>query len=183
MSLALSVPSIETDRLVLRGWRAGDLDSLVEFYEDRDNVAFIGAIESRGEVWRRLATFIGHWALRGFGMWAVTEKPRDDFIGWCGMWFPEDWPEPEIGWALARVAQGRGLATEAAIAARRHAYDHLGWATAISLIDPNNAASERVAERLGARFERIHHLRGKDVGVFRHPSPPDVRPTHTAVQT
>ena len=97
-----------------------------------------------------MALGLGHWLLRGFGNWALEEKSTGVFVGWCGLWFPEGFPEPEVGWGLMRDKHGRGYATEAAMRARAYAYETLGWKTAISLIGRDNHRSIRVAERLGA---------------------------------
>jgi len=165
------IPVIETERLLMRGWREEDLGAYAEFYADDELARFVGGACARDEAWRRMATIVGHWTLRGFGMWALQEKVRAGFVGWCGLWYPEGWPEPEVGWGLVRSAQGRGLAVEAARAARDYAYGALGWSTLISFIDLQNHASRRVAERLGARFERTAMLRGAEAGLFRHPAP------------
>ncbi len=169
MSVApIAIPSIATERLLLRSWRPDDLDPLLAMLSDADHAHFVGSTTSRGDAWRRMAAFVGHWSLRGFGVWAVSEAGDGPWVGWCGLWFPEEWPEPEIGWALAPAMTGKGYATEAALAARRYAYDVLGWSTAISFIDPLNKPSQRVAERMGARLEGTAQLRGVDVGLYRH---------------
>jgi RimJ/RimL family protein N-acetyltransferase len=118
-----------------------------------------------------MAAVVGHWSLRGYGTWAVEDRATGAYVGWCGLWFPEGWPEPELGYALVRAAQGRGLATEAALAARAFAYETLGWSTLISFIDLRNQSSQRVAERLGARCESTRLLRGMEGGIYRHPAP------------
>ena len=80
------------------------------------------------------------------------------------------WPEPEIGWSLFAGEHGRGFATEAALRARDYAYRDLGWTTLMSLVHPDNRPSIRVAERLGARFEKPFVIRGTEVGIYRHPA-------------
>ncbi len=118
------------------------------------------------DAWRQLAMLIGHWELRGFGMWAVEEKATGSFVGRVGLHYPAGWPEPEIGWVLARRAWGRGYAHEAATAALGVAFDSLAWNRAISLIAPDNARSIAVAERLGERLERELTLRGRHVALY-----------------
>lgn len=171
MSLQFAIPSIETERLVLRAWGNDLLDQIAELYCDEENTRFIGGVLDREDSWRRMALFVGHWALRGFGLFALTDKQSGLFAGYCGPYFPEGWPEPEIGWALAKPFQGRGLATEAALAARTFAYRTLRWTTAVSYIRPDNLPSQRVAERIGARPEKTIPFRGKDALVWRHPAP------------
>ena len=113
----------------------------------------------------------GHWLLRGFGPWALEEKSSQQFIGWCGLWRPEGWPENELLYSLFPQARGKGLVTEAATAARNFAYKELGWMTLCSLIDPRNKPSLAVAARLGAVFEKETTVRGTVVGLYRHPHP------------
>jgi RimJ/RimL family protein N-acetyltransferase len=90
----------------------------------------------------------------------------------AGPWYPADWSEPELGWTLWSAAhEGKGYAHEAAVAARAHAYSVLGWTTAVSYIDPDNARSIALAERLGATLDpdAAHH-NPADL-VYRHPAP------------
>ncbi|MCA3612393.1 MAG: GNAT family N-acetyltransferase [Methylobacterium sp.] len=169
------IPTIESERLVLGPWSEAHFDAYAAFWRDEETARFVGGACARDDAWRRMATIVGHWSLRGYGFWALTEKSSGAFVGWCGPWMPEGWPEREIGWGLLPAAQGKGYATEAAIRSRSYAYDVLGWKTTISLIDMQNFPSQRVAERLGARFEGTHLLRGSEAGIFRHPSPQDLQ--------
>jgi RimJ/RimL family protein N-acetyltransferase len=164
-------PRIETERLILRDWRESDLDAFAAFWADEEAAHFVGGVKTRSDSWRALAMQVGHWSLRGYGLFALEDKASGEFAGWAGPYAPEGWPEPEIGWALAKKFHGRGFATEAALASRDYAYRTLGWTTAISLIDPKNVASQRVAARLGATRDGTFNLRGAEVDVYRHPSP------------
>jgi RimJ/RimL family protein N-acetyltransferase len=121
---------------------------------------------SREDAWRQMAMLIGHAELRGYGMWALEERATGAFIGRAGLHFPDGWPEPEVGWVLARDFWGRGLAHEAAQAALGHAFGVLGWSRAISLIHPENLRSIRLAERLGERHETEIDVRGHRVGLY-----------------
>ncbi len=165
------VPTLETERLVLRPWREADLDDVAAFYANEATARFVGGVCTRDDAWRRMAGMVGHWVLRGFGPWAVVEREGGRYAGSCGLWAPEGWPEPELMWSLVPAAQGKGYATEAAVAARRFAYQNLGWTTLISLIVPENMPSRRVAARLGARVEGQIQLRGYRMDVHRHPPP------------
>ncbi|MEM9138761.1 MAG: GNAT family N-acetyltransferase, partial [Pseudomonadota bacterium] len=94
------------------------------------------------------------------------------YVGRVGLWFPDGWPEPEIGWSLTAEGEGRGIAHEAALAARAYAYDTLGWTTAISLISPDNVRSIALAERMGCTREPdFEHAEYGTMGVWRHPGP------------
>ncbi len=174
MTLALSIPKLETERLVLRAPCEADLEAEAEFFAS-DASRFVGGPKRPDETWRSIAMLLGHWVMRGFGFWGVEEKNTGAYVGHVGLWFPHSWPEPEIGWTLMNHATGKGFATEAALAARAHAYDVLGWETAISLIDPENIGSKAVAERLGAQFDYVYeHPAFGTMNVWRHPSPSDL---------
>ena len=164
------IPVLETERLILREGRESDLEVLVAFYADEEASKPVGGPLTRAQAWGRMAFNRGHWALRGYGNWALEEKATGDYAGWAGLWFPEGFPEREVGWGLMLSKRGRGYATEAASRARTFAYEILGWKTAISLIAPDNPRSRRVAERLGATFERAIQHEGMEFGVYRHPS-------------
>ncbi|MES2305797.1 MAG: GNAT family N-acetyltransferase [Gemmatimonadota bacterium] len=157
-----------TDRLILRPFRAEDIDAYAAMCADPEVMRFLGAQGpvGRDEAWRQMAMLTGHWQLRGYGMWALEERTSGAFVGRAGLHFPEGWPEPEIGWALAREFWGHGYAHEAAVAALDHAFGDLAWPRACSLIDPGNARSISLAERLGERFERTVALRGNSVSLY-----------------
>jgi RimJ/RimL family protein N-acetyltransferase len=161
-------PTLQTERLILRPFQESDLDAYADMCADPEVMRYVGdrGVLSRADAWRQMAMLVGHWELRGFGMWAVAERATGIFIGRVGLHYPEGWPEREIAWALARPYWGRGLALEGARAALAHAFDTLRWARAISLIDPANARSIRLAERLGERAQGTADVRGHRVGVY-----------------
>ncbi len=167
----VTIPRLETPRFLLREYRETDFEDFSAFY-DTERSRFIGGPLTREMAWRGLATHLGHWALRGYGFWAVEDKATGAFCGHVGLWFPEGWYAPEIGWVMMQHAEGRGVAYEAALAARAHAYDTLGWTTAVSMIDPGNARSVRLAQRLGCRHEGLFtHSRLGPMQIWRHPPP------------
>ena len=155
-------PRLETDRLVLRPFLADDFEPFAAMCADREVMRYIndGRALTRGEAWRAMAMFAGHWELRGCGQWAVVEKATGAFIGRAGLWYPEGWPGLEVGWFFDRARWGHGFATEAGLAALDWAFRVLGAERVISVIHPKNIASIRVAERLGERFERAMMLDG-----------------------
>jgi RimJ/RimL family protein N-acetyltransferase len=165
------IPVLETERLILRGWGPGDADPMADIYADEALSRFIGGPLDYDGTWCALATEVGHWHLRGYGMWALEEKDGAPFVGFCGLWEPAGWPELEVGWALAGAYHGRGYATEAAERARRYAYGELKAETLVSYIHPDNEPSKRVARRLGAVHDDTIELRGHPAEVFRHPAP------------
>ena len=174
MTVSFTIPSLETDRLILRDTREADIAAEVDFYAS-DAARFVGGPKKPHETWRMMAMMLGHWALRGYGFWALEEKTTGAYMGRVGLWYPQGWYEREIGWTLMPAAQGKGFATEAAQAARAHAYDVLGWDTAISQIAPDNAPSKAVASRLGARFETTYDdPEYGEIEIWRHPAPGDL---------
>jgi ribosomal-protein-alanine N-acetyltransferase len=162
------IPNLQTERLTLRAPKSDDFPAIAAFYSS-ERSQYVGGPKRPDEAWRMLGLEIGHWSLRGYGRWAVEEKATGTFCGLVGLWNPEGWPEPEIGWDLMNGLEGKGFATEAALAARSFAYETLGWTTAISLIAPDNVKSAGLARRIGAQHERDfhHHLFGP-MQIWRH---------------
>jgi RimJ/RimL family protein N-acetyltransferase len=109
----------------------------------------------------------------GFGLWAAILKDSDEFAGQCGLVAQEveGKDEVEIGYLFLRRFWGRGLATEAARACRDHGFDTLGYDRLVSLIDPGNLASRRVAEKVGMTLEKQTHKWGKNISVYAIDAP------------
>lgn len=171
MTAVADIPVLETARLVLRPLREEtDFEPLAGFFASARS-AFYGGPVDRAQAWRKLAVFPGHWAIRGWGPFALEDREGGRFAGIAGPWFPEGFPEPEITWMLVAGFEGRGLATEAAARTLRFAYEALGWTTAVSTILPENAPSIRLAARLGATHEYIYRMGEADFGVYRHLPP------------
>jgi RimJ/RimL family protein N-acetyltransferase len=158
--------SLRTARLLLRQFEQSDLDAIARLYADARFMRHLGPLVPRDDSWRHMAMLLGHWRLRGYGMWAVEYEGR--CVGRIGLHFPEGWPDLEVGWALDPELWGRGLATEGARAALEQAARVLGRRDPVSVIHPDNAASIRVAEKLGAHPERRMVLRGEEAVVYRH---------------
>jgi RimJ/RimL family protein N-acetyltransferase len=175
MSAVIDIPVLETERLRLRGWRDEDLGAFAQFCASEATARFVGGVSDRAGAWRRMAAQAGHWQLRGYGSWVLEEKAGGGFIGYCGLWNPEGWPEPEIMWGLVADRHGRGFATEAARCARGYAYERLGWTTAISCIAADNVPSLQVAGRLGAKYECTVDVGPYRFGIYRHPGPAELR--------
>src|SRR5262245_27667661 len=127
----MSIPTLETERLRLRAWRESDLDAFAEFWANEATARFVGGACGREDAWRRMALQLGHWAIRGYGNWALEEKASGRWVGYSGMWCPEGWPEPEVGWSLHSTFHGRGYAAEAARRVRTFAYEDLGRTTIV----------------------------------------------------
>jgi RimJ/RimL family protein N-acetyltransferase len=171
VTITASIPVLETERLRLRAWREEDLAPFAEFCASEATARFVGGACDRMGAWRRIAAHLGHWTLRGYGPLAIEDKAGGRFMGYSGLWKPEGWPEPEVIWGLMADCHGRGFATEAARRVREFAYRELGWRTLISFIAAENAPSRRVAQRLGASFERDMKIWTFTLGIYRHPGP------------
>jgi len=156
---------------VLRGFTAAHVEPYVRMMADPEVTRFLGDGRplDRADAWRQLALLIGHWELRGFGLWAVEERASGRFIGRVGCHEPDGWPGFELGYVLAREAWGRGLAREGAAAALDFARRELGRDTIISLIRPANRASIAVAEHFGARRTGSVEFYGATTDVYTYP--------------
>ena len=166
---------LETERLILRRPVAADFDAFRDFAAG-GGLRHIYGDPTDGQVFRSFATELGHWEMLGFGMWTVAFKGSDQAVGLVGPWRPADWPETELGWMIFGNAEGKGIACEAATAARADAYVRLGWKTAVSYIAPENLRSIRLAERLGAVPDPTAKTppSGKPCLVYRHPAPAEL---------
>jgi RimJ/RimL family protein N-acetyltransferase len=160
--------TLETDRLILRMFREDDFEASAKICADPDVMRYLGDGKplTRAEAWRQMAMILGHWGLRGYGLWAVEERATGTLIGRIGHFNPEGWPGFELGWVLGKPYWGRGYATEGARRALDYAVTEMGRDHVISLIYPPNAASIRVAERLGETLEGRTSLFGHEVLVY-----------------
>jgi len=111
---------------------------------------------------------IGHWHLRGYGPYAIEEKASGNILGLVGLWYPNDWPEPEIKWGLIRQYWGQGFASEAARAVQKMAAKYIPEMSPISLIHSKNAMSINLAIAMKAEFEKAVDFRGGNWCVYRH---------------
>jgi RimJ/RimL family protein N-acetyltransferase len=152
----MSCPTLKTDRLTLRGHSVADFDSSLALWSDPEVVRFIGGKTATAEeVWARLLRYSGHWALLGFGFWTIQETATGAFVGEAGLAdfrraiAPPLGPDPEAGWVLIPRAHGRGYAREAMIAILDWADATLGARRTTCIIDPSNAASLKLAAKLG----------------------------------
>jgi RimJ/RimL family protein N-acetyltransferase len=164
-----------TERLQLRRWRAGDREPFAELNADPEVMRYIGEGRpmTRAESDALLRAIEAHWAEHGFGLWCAS--PHEDpeaCLGFIGLavpsFLPAVLPAVEVGWRLARPAWGRGLATEGARAALNHAFGPLELESVISVIDPANERSVRVAVRLGMRpgAAHLHPATGRKLRAY-----------------
>lgn len=158
---------VETARLSLRPFRLSDHEALSRVFGDAEVMRFGDGPRTHAWVGDWLRDCLDGYERRGFGPWAVVERSSGEVIGYCGLFYFPDVngrPEIELGYRLARAYWGRGYATDAVLAARDYAFDALGMPRLIALIDPDNAASLRVAEKAGMKYEDDVMLAG-----YTHP--------------
>jgi RimJ/RimL family protein N-acetyltransferase len=151
-------------------------ESVINKSYSNKNEASGALISSSARLYKRrrgMATFIGHWGLRGFGLWVVQRKSDGAFLGRVGLWQPEGWPGMEVGWGLGRAYWGQGYAREAARASLDYGFRNYAIPKIISLIHPDNHASKRLAERLGetkgAPFQLVTFGKSSDVEIWEIP--------------
>lgn len=170
-----AAPELLTERLRLRQWQRGDEVVMARINSDPEVMRYITRPRGPASSTAFYEVVTAHWAAHGFGFWAVESREPDTagaLLGFIGLGHPTFIPalaaRVEVGWRLARHAWGRGLASEGATAVRDHALGPLGLAELISIIDPGNARSQRVAAKLGmAVSERVvHPVSGSEVEVW-----------------
>ena len=149
---------VETDRLVLRLFRQSDADAMNCVFGDPEVMRFGDGVQTQQWVQDWINHRLESYAQKSeIGPWAVNERSKEEAIGYCGLFFFPDVcgkPEFEIGYRLGCAYWGRGYATEAAKAVRDYAFYSMGLSRLIAMVDPENVASIRVAEKLGMRYEK-----------------------------
>ena len=162
--------SIESTRLLLRTVNDEDWSALHAYYSDAECTKYTTLQPLSEDESRRIVGSISrHWQRKGYGPYVVQEKATGSVLGLVGLWFPKEWPEPEIKWALSRIHWGKGYAAEAARAVQAMAARHMPELHLISLIHCENQASIRLATAVGATLEREMEFRGGIYRVYRHP--------------
>lgn len=163
----IDIPILTTERLRLRPLTESDIDDYAALRGDPEVMRFLGDVEGPWDwarSWRHLAFLIGHWRLEGAGSWAVELRETGAFLGVIGYTGPGcGWPGFELAWVLGRRWWGNGYATEGARAALAHAFHVWNKDRVISLIREGNAASIRVAERLGESLQGRVDLMGREM--------------------
>jgi RimJ/RimL family protein N-acetyltransferase len=167
------VPTLETERLVLRAHRLEDFPDLAALWSDPVVTRFISGIpQTPEESWSRLLRYAGHWLLLGFGYWAVEEKATRTFLGEVGFADmkrtiePPLGTTPEAGWVFASSAHGKGFALEAVQAIHAWGANHFQAPTSACIIHPENESSIRLAVKIGYREAARSFYKGTEAIVF-----------------
>jgi RimJ/RimL family protein N-acetyltransferase len=167
----VEIPRLETERLILRGFTEEDVAAMQQVHAEEEVTRYLGTEPfTLDDAWRFVALMLGHWELRGFGMFVVEAKDGTGVVGRIGPWQPAEWPGFELGYALGREHWGHGYAKEAVEACLVFSREVLGQERVVSCIDPANANSQRVARALGAQISGQALLRGRHpVDVWEYP--------------
>lgn len=176
-STMAAVPVVETARLKLRGHSADDYPAFFAMSQHPDFYRHLTPEPmSAEEVWKTLLRSAGHWALLGFGFWAVEEKATGQYIGNVGFLHlkrdlePPLGDAPEIGWVLDPSAHGKGYASEAAAAVLAWGRQHFGPVRTVCIINPDNEASLRVAAKLGYHEYARSPYHGEPIVLLERPA-------------
>lgn len=152
----MDIPRVETERLILRGQTVDDFPAFAAMWADPVVTRYIGGVPlGEEDAWAKFLRIAGHWALMGYGFWAIEEKASGRRVGEAGILnvkrdiVPSFHGVPEIGWGLLPEVHGKGYATEAVRAILQWAEDRFGKVRMVCIIDPDNAPSLRVAARAG----------------------------------
>jgi RimJ/RimL family protein N-acetyltransferase len=173
MSFLSPAPPIETERLRLRGHQLEHFSALAAMWTDPITTRYIGGKPcNEQESWSRLLRYVGHWALLGFGYWAVEEKSSGKFIGETGFANlkrsiePSLGDTPEIGWVFASESHGKGYAAEAVRAVIAWGESHFARRETTCIIHSENVRSIHLAEKFGYRQVRTAMYEGHATLVF-----------------
>lgn len=164
------IPALQTKRLRLRAPQDSDTAAYQEFYADAEASKFYGGPKSPVDAWNKLARDLGHWGLRGYGMWVIEERESGAVIGGCGLMWPNDWPRPELTWWIAAEARQKGFAKEASRAAIDFGYDVLKWDLVQTHMNDTNLAAKALVLSLGGEvFTRETFPDGLTRDVYKLP--------------
>jgi RimJ/RimL family protein N-acetyltransferase len=165
--IALTIPVLETERLVLRAPRLSDFEVWASYFASPRSV-HEGGPKDRRAAWEHWASDVALWSLRGYGPFGVEDRITGDYLGEVGIYHGEGYPAPELGWFVHPDAEGKGVAREAACAVLDWVKASFDWPHITNIISPANARSIALGLRLGGVIDPT--LPGIDPGdvVIRH---------------
>ncbi len=168
----MDIPTLETERLVLRAHRSEDFPAYAAMWADPVVTRYFPNPLSEEESWKKFLRTFGQWAICGYGFWSVYDGQSGAFLGETGFFearreiVPSLVDVPEAGWSFIAAAHGKGYASEAVAATHRWGDAHFGRARTTCIIVPDNLASIRVAEKAGyaQAVRTVYH--GESITVF-----------------
>lgn len=164
-----AAPRIETARLALRPHVRADFEAYAAFMAS-DRARYLGGPSTEMDAWKSFCRDVAQWPLMGCGAWAIEDRETGALLGQVGVNRHPYFPEPELGWLVFDGAEGRGIAREAADAARTWAYGDCGLDQVVSYIHRDNARSITLAERMGAEDDPAAEAPYANHAVYRHPA-------------
>lgn len=164
-AFANAVPTLQTERLLLREHRSIDFEAFAEHTADPESMAHLSA-KDRETAWRIFGLHAGLWLLHGAGWWIVELRETGQVVGTVGAFFREQSTEMEMGWHTYREFWGRGIAVEAVGAMVGHAFEVRREPSVHALISARNTPSIGVAKRLGLKYREETSLYGKAIGKY-----------------
>lgn len=159
---------LETNRLILQIWTQADADALFEIMRDARVMRYLA--DGKPFTFEKVEEFL-IWAENyqkenGFCRWKVIEKTSGKIIGSCGFARPHGTEEVELGYLLSQKSWGKGFATEAASACRLYGFGKLGFREIIAMTDLENAASQKVLEKIGFVRRGVEIYGGEETLVY-----------------
>lgn len=161
MSHSITIPTLITERLALRAPQLADFEHWAVFFASDRSAHERGPLPRRA-AWSTWAADVANWTLRGYGPFGVETRDTGAYIGEVGIYETDSYPEPELGWFVVPEAEGKGYAAEAARAVMGWAQGRLGWTRLVNIIDPANARSIALGQRLGGVIDP--DAQGEDPG-------------------
>jgi ribosomal-protein-alanine N-acetyltransferase len=154
----MAIPTITTQRLVLRPFTERDIDPLFQILQQPDIMRYFPPQPRppnpppRATAERLITGQLGDWEKNGYGWWAVELVDKPGLLGWCGLGYLPESDETEVAYLLRKKVWGQGLATEGAKASLAFGFEHFRFPLVIGLTHPDNIASQRVLEKCGLQF-------------------------------
>ena len=162
-------PRVESNDLILRGYLESDFGPFAAFAAS-DRACYVGGPVGAADSWRSFMAAVGHWTMRGYGMWIIEHRETGQVAGRTGVILNDGWHEPEMAWHIYDGFEGKSIAYRASLMAREYSAKHFGLDRLMSYISPENQRSMRLATRLKAVFEKDVEVRGSVAQMWRHPS-------------
>jgi RimJ/RimL family protein N-acetyltransferase len=158
----VSVPTVHTDRLVLRSWRQTDIEPYAAMNADEETMRYLDGTFSRAVTERLVTHLAGMWIILGHGMWAVEDRTSGEFLGRAGTYYADGWPGVEVAVSIRRDRWGQGLGTEAVRAALAFGFDRLNVDELVAVAHQRNAGMNAIARNLGMTLREV-----ADVGPWK----------------